>query len=1547
MNSVRFCWKPYCFSILLLLGVTFDSKLEASGVNRLASPSVSTSGLQEQQPQADYDADTYEHVRELSGVTILGTGAVDESYLDIAAEIYQQMTSRRDPIDIPSLHRKSDFKILLIGESERFSKLPEYEGQGREIDRAAGLGGQIGEFFIGVKVGSPHALVHELGHGIYHSGIQFGETNGATDEEKWYRERVKAVYDMSLEKATERHGSLIHEVLIAPEGTFSAKLATAWRNAKVKKLWEGTYAGSEPNEYWAEGVTMWFRAYSDIEGDSREYLKEKDELLYELCASIFPDDDWTPAVAVKAAEATVPFSDRDRQDAEDEFDSLEEELEAYIKSIDLNGDGKIQLNEIPEENHVEFQEVDVDSDGSVTCEELIQAMREGEDEDEDDEEFLEMATEEGAFDLAIVEEQLQELNSAAAIKENTAWNLKEMRKRCDSITKNEQGYFEAKFADGHVLIFIPQGSFPMGTDTLKRLDKPQHEVGLTGYWIAKYLVTNKQFAKFVKETGFETDAEKQDAEGTFVYDKKIRAFRPTPGRNWKNAFDHFHDNYPVVGVSWYDGMEYSKWLGKEFGLPSMSLPTEAQWEKAARGTDERRFPWGDDAPDATRANYCDAQFAKKYPGSHQGNPDLNVDDGYPDTSPVDAFPKGASPYGVFDMGGNVSNWIFDFVAPYPAHPVVDPVGPGEGEVRGMRGGFWVGDAGLSKASIREQHNLRSECRSADDPFSSDDHLGFRFAVQFDGPDLYEMITDPRRDTEQEEDVDEEDQDEMEDIDDFFDQIDQDGDGKIQRSEVGEENHSDFDEADANGDGVVTRQEFRDAFSEMGDDDGADRDGGESEGVMTELYYGIGNSDADVVIVNTQGGPMPSLLTDEFAEVFSGVDLDNAFVVNVHQSHTKNQEKVSKGIISFEEAKTIDEESVAMLAQVVDGFLKQEKRVYVVGISFGAWMVQDLLATQGSVADGYVIVVGRLDMPDVIWKSFSQGGSGYFEDGVNPVVEEVESIDESKLDAREIAEFNMAKVAAGLGHKRYTKLLKDVDLSKVHYLFGKRDEPVGRLSDAEIKFLESKDVNVIVTDGGHGSSKLDEHMYKILNGFIDSMVEEAADQKLDQESSEELTGEAREILALLDLNDDGKLQMSELEGDAREWLEGIDENRDGVIAADELAQISGGPREDLHSELIGIDTFAQPHRIVELPDDLRNRLKGHFVKYTSVFAPNGKPIHFLAMDGWSDDRILRARKVLEHFLTDTPHRKFGDKTELANEMANNHATMVLLNHNRDMGRVMPVLERSNLACQDLRANESPYEGEDDYMLHETRDAAYEEVFHLVHGKGLIFVMKDYDREIRRLAKIATDTDLWNYDEPNMPGNHFEYVICVIDNYLDLWKTNPTKMEGRRLSPQRSGESFNGEYKAEDRASTFVADPEGFRMVEKFNPEHIAYTAELPVGFSGLFSIAADGGHRYSEKAKHLLNVTARGEEQVQLTGNVNNNRLVGNDADNVLTGNGGDDSIFGGPGKDTAVFRGKRSEYTIRRSGDLVEVHDSVVNRDGYDVLSGVEVLKFSDETFEK
>lgn len=351
---------------ILLISLLFSS-----------SASMAQQGTELQQIET---VDPYTTKRKIRGAEILATKAVDVAYVDIAEQIYRHMTSRTDPVDIPAIHETSEFKIILIGDGDRFSDLPHYQGQGRMIDRAAGLGGQIGEFYIGVRVGIPHALVHEIGHGIYHSGIQFDETGGESDLEKWHNERTQAKYKMDFEDAVNKHGQdLIHEVLLAPENTFSSRLANAWKNAQIKKLWSGTYAGSEPNEYWAEGVTMWFRAYSDIEGDSREYLRKQDSKLYELCRSIFPETDWKPADAVEAAKADVRFDnfhDGDQEGDGRSEEQIKDEIEEILSELDRNGDGKIQLTEVPDDMREDVEQADTNEDGHISREELARAVEE-------------------------------------------------------------------------------------------------------------------------------------------------------------------------------------------------------------------------------------------------------------------------------------------------------------------------------------------------------------------------------------------------------------------------------------------------------------------------------------------------------------------------------------------------------------------------------------------------------------------------------------------------------------------------------------------------------------------------------------------------------------------------------------------------------------------------------------------------------------------------------------------------------------------------------------------------------------------------------------------------------------------------------------------------------------------------------------------------------------------------------------------------------------------------------------------------------------------
>ncbi|GMQ58532.1 hypothetical protein AN1V17_29270 [Vallitalea sediminicola] len=281
------------------------------------------------------------------------------------------------------------------------------------------------------------------------------------------------------------------------------------------------------------------------------------------------------------------------------------------------------------------------------------------------------------------------------------------------------------------------------------------------------------------------------------------------------------------------------------------------------------------------------------------------------------------------------------------------------------------------------------------------------------------------------------------------------------------------------------------FSTQPKEEEEQRESKEQKGIQDETQNDIpeeissiisisGNQESSAVVINTQGGPMYELDTTMIKEGTEEIKNRDFFIVNVHQKQTKNPELFQDKEISFEEAIKYDKESIQMLAKVVKYYKEQGKKVYVLGISFGAFMVQELISEYGvDIADKYLIIVGRLDMPEVIWKSFSKGGTGYFVDGVKAVVNENGIMDDPESDVNPSEnEKNISKLAAGLGKNRYTEKLEKYDLKNITYISAMEDEAVGRLSEEEINFLKSKNAKIILSEGGHGEVISNE----IVNGF---------------------------------------------------------------------------------------------------------------------------------------------------------------------------------------------------------------------------------------------------------------------------------------------------------------------------------------------------------------------------------------------------------------------------------------------------------------------------------
>ena len=248
----------------------------------------------------------------------------------------------------------------------------------------------------------------------------------------------------------------------------------------------------------------------------------------------------------------------------------------------------------------------------------------------------------------------------------------------------------AKLPAHDEMVKIPAGTFLMGSD--KKVDRnayqpefPQRRVYLDAYEIDKYEVTTVQFLKFVLAT-----------------DRK-------PLIDWQYEGGNFQEtmaNHPVMHVSWFDADAYCRWAGKR-------LPTSAEWEKAARGEDGRIYPWGNEPAGLSRANFGRTGLS----GPVRDRPERLLL--YPPIISVNKYDNGVSPYGVFQLAGNVAEWTADWYDPhyYKTAPDRNPKGPEKGTQRAFRGGGWID----STPSVRPAQ------RNGTDPNTKMNWLGFRCA----------------------------------------------------------------------------------------------------------------------------------------------------------------------------------------------------------------------------------------------------------------------------------------------------------------------------------------------------------------------------------------------------------------------------------------------------------------------------------------------------------------------------------------------------------------------------------------------------------------------------------------------------------------------------------------------------------------------------------------------------------------------------------------------------------------------------------------------------
>jgi eukaryotic-like serine/threonine-protein kinase len=235
------------------------------------------------------------------------------------------------------------------------------------------------------------------------------------------------------------------------------------------------------------------------------------------------------------------------------------------------------------------------------------------------------------------------------------------------------GATQVSSTDSMEMVYVPAGDFNMGSSAGTADEQPEHSVYLDAFWIDKTEVTNGMYSQCV-----------QSGSCLKPYNQSNTHFNYYP--------DPTYANYPVIDLKWSSAEVYCAWAGRR-------LPVEAEWEKAARGTDGRTYPWGNTLPNSTLLNF-------------------NTPAG--DTLRVGSYPNGASPYGALDMAGNVTEWVADWydAGYYGISPQSNPAGPAEGLYKVLRGGSWHSDV----------YSVRSADRHYLAPDTRDIVVGFRCAL---------------------------------------------------------------------------------------------------------------------------------------------------------------------------------------------------------------------------------------------------------------------------------------------------------------------------------------------------------------------------------------------------------------------------------------------------------------------------------------------------------------------------------------------------------------------------------------------------------------------------------------------------------------------------------------------------------------------------------------------------------------------------------------------------------------------------------------------------
>lgn len=353
-------------------------------------------------------------------------------------------------------------------------------------------------------------------------------------------------------------------------------------------------------------------------------------------------------------------------------------------------------------------------------------------------------------------------------------------------------------------------------------------------------------------------------------------------------------------------------------------------------------------------------------------------------------------------------------------------------------------------------------------------------------------------------------------------------------------------------------------------------------------------------------------------------------------------------------------------------------------------------------------------------------------------------------------------------------------------------------------------------------------------------------------------------------------------------------------------------------------------IEAVPSQFSDYSKAGYNRYVAVKAPNGKSIHILIMDRLSEYQIVKAVNVLNHYLTPVAGTKYGDKDskrDIANAMANNGATLKLMNYH-DEPRYNDDLDGQPLFEEEIQVEGGDWYVRQDYEDH--RDASYEEILHLVHDYGIgvlnapeggVTALPEFQREFNTIQKQALNQ---SYTPPEDTLKEWqqevsvdqEYFAAIIDSYYGLWGAY-------------SGKGMWNLYSVKTRSDFSTEDPNALYITEQIFSPTLTYDAYIADTFTGTFKMRFDATVPYTHHSQYLTKLTLTGSKDTNIELNGHDNRLTGN------------------TGINTVIVHGARSEYHIHDLGEgKIQLNDMLTDRDGMNVLINIEKIQFSDELWE-